>query len=99
MENNGIRINDNFINGEFVAPRSGEYKDVTNPATNEVCARYAISSAHDVQDAVDAARNAFEDWSTWTVKRRSAVLYKFHHLLEEHTEELTQLIIEENGKL
>eukprot|EP01138_Halocafeteria_seosinensis_P016488 gb/GECG01016819.1/.p1 GENE.gb/GECG01016819.1/~~gb/GECG01016819.1/.p1 ORF type:complete len:508 (+),score=56.06 gb/GECG01016819.1/:1-1524(+) len=98
VENSGIRINDNYINGEFVAPRSGEYKDVTNPATNEVCARYAVSNAQDVQDAVDAARKAFEDWGTWTVKRRAAVLYKFHQLMEEHSEELIQLIVEENGK-
>lgn len=97
MESSGIRINDNYINGQFVPPKTGEYKDVTNPATNEVCARFAVSNAQDVQDAVDAARRAFEDWSTWTVKRRASVLYKFHQLMEEHTEELKQLIIEENG--
>src|SRR3979409_1210682 len=52
-----------FINGKFVAPRSGKYFDSINPATEEKLAEIAEADAHDVDLAVKSARRAYD--SVW----------------------------------
>src|SRR4051812_9904036 len=47
-----------FINGKFVAPRSGKYFDSINPATEEKLAEIAEGNSADVDRAVQAARRA-----------------------------------------
>ena len=44
-ESKGPSLVNNFINGEFVPASSGEYLDVINPATNEVCGRVTLSNS------------------------------------------------------
>lgn len=44
-ESKGPSLVNNFINGEFVPASTGEYLDVLNPATNEVCGRVTLSDA------------------------------------------------------
>eukprot|EP01062_Namystynia_karyoxenos_P020410 TRINITY_DN17732_c0_g1_i1.p1 TRINITY_DN17732_c0_g1~~TRINITY_DN17732_c0_g1_i1.p1 ORF type:complete len:534 (+),score=197.43 TRINITY_DN17732_c0_g1_i1:109-1602(+) len=90
---------DNYIAGEFRAPSSGQYVDVTAPADGSVCARCAVSTAADVDAAVQAAKKAFVEWSTvWTIKRRALALMKFHELIVEHEEELARSVVLEHGK-
>src|ERR1043165_4254990 len=52
-----------FINGEFVAPKSGKYFDSINPATESKLAEIALASSADVDAAYQAAQNAFD--KTW----------------------------------
>src|SRR5207237_10683390 len=49
-----------FINGKFVAPRSGKYFDSINPATEEKLAEIAEADAHDVDLAVKSARRTYK---------------------------------------
>ena len=49
----------NFINGEWTAPTSNEYKEVENPTTEETIAQVAYSANEDVDQAVEAAKTAF----------------------------------------
>src|SRR6266568_5173900 len=51
----------NYIGGEWVAP-SGEYLDLSNPATGEQLGRVPLSGARDVDHAVAAAQAAFLKW-------------------------------------
>ncbi|HEY7961761.1 MAG TPA: aldehyde dehydrogenase family protein, partial [Solirubrobacteraceae bacterium] len=55
----------NVIDGEHVPP-SGETEAILNPATGEELTRAPLSSAKDVDQAVRAARTAFEEWSRTT---------------------------------
>ena len=64
----------NYINGDFVSPRSNEYLDVFEPATGCLYARVPNSNNEDVEDAIEAARNAFPIWSNLSVKKRSDYL-------------------------
>lgn len=48
--------------------------------------------------AASAAKAASAEWSTMTVKRRAAVMFKFHQLVEKHVDELVELVVLENGK-
>ena len=45
----------NFINGEWVEAKTEKYEQVPNPATGEILAEVPISTAEDVNDAVQAA--------------------------------------------
>jgi betaine-aldehyde dehydrogenase len=88
----------NFIDGEFVDPVEGETKPVLNPATGEVIAQAPLSSAEDVDRAVLAARRAFPAWSTTTPGERAAALLKLADVLEEHSDELSELEADNAGK-
>ena len=88
----------NYIGGHFVPPSTGEYIPVHNPADNSEIGRVAISSAEDVQKAVESAKVAFKEWSAMTIKARAAIMLKFHALVRDNAQELAQLIVLENGK-
>ena len=65
-----------FINGKFVAPRSGKYFDSINPATEEKLAEIAEANARDVDLAVKSARRAYKKvWSKMPGRERGKYLY------------------------
>jgi aminomuconate-semialdehyde/2-hydroxymuconate-6-semialdehyde dehydrogenase len=88
----------NFINGEFVPPRSAAYFDDINPATAEVIATIPDSDDRDVDDAVRAAKAAFPAWSRTSAAERSNLLLKLAGLLEPNLDDLARLESIDNGK-
>ena len=90
-----------FIDGEWVAPSSGEYFDSTNPATRAVLYQAARGSAADVDRALESARETFEDprWRDLSQTRRGHLLRRLGDLVGEHAEELARSETEDNGKL
>jgi len=88
----------NYINGKFVASTSPRQLDVHNPATGEVIGRVPLSTAAEVDNAVQAAKHAFDGWRRTPPVKRAQHLYKFKFLLEEHFEELAKSITTEHGK-
>jgi aminomuconate-semialdehyde/2-hydroxymuconate-6-semialdehyde dehydrogenase len=88
----------NFINGEFVPPRSGEFFDDVNPATAEVIAAIPDSDERDIDDAVRAAKAAFPAWSRTSAAERSNLLLKLAALIEKNLDELARLESIDNGK-
>jgi malonate-semialdehyde dehydrogenase (acetylating)/methylmalonate-semialdehyde dehydrogenase len=89
---------DNFIAGQWVKARAAEFFDVHNPATGGVIGRTPLSTAADVDAAVQAAAKAFPDWRNTPVNTRAQVLYKFKAKLEQHFDELARLVTTEHGK-
>ncbi|QQK78754.1 CoA-acylating methylmalonate-semialdehyde dehydrogenase [Salicibibacter cibi] len=87
----------NYINGEWKASGS-DGEDVYNPADGAVIAHTPHSTFADVNDAVQAARDAYQSWRKTPVPKRARVMYTFHELLVEHHEELAELLTKENGK-
>jgi aminomuconate-semialdehyde/2-hydroxymuconate-6-semialdehyde dehydrogenase len=88
----------NFINGEFVAPRSGAYFDDINPATGEVIAAIPDSDERDVDDAVRTAKAAFPSWSRTSAAERSNLLLKLADLIDKNLDELARIESIDNGK-
>jgi malonate-semialdehyde dehydrogenase (acetylating)/methylmalonate-semialdehyde dehydrogenase len=88
----------NYIGGAWKRSSSSEFFDVTNPATGELLARTPMSSAADVDAAVQAAAAAFPAWRRTPPGERVQYLFKLKNLLEEHIDELSRLITAENGK-
>lgn len=87
---------DNFINGEFLG--SDEYLDVQNPATGAVIGSVALAGDAEIEKALEAAQNAFANWSGRTIKARAAIMLKFHALVQQNAQELAEIIVKENGK-
>lgn len=78
-----------LIGGEWVRAKSGNAFDTVNPATGEVIAQVAQGDKIDVDEAVAAARKAFEgEWSKWTPHDRQRLLIRLHDLVEKHFDEL-----------
>lgn len=85
-----------FVDGEF---RSGSDRlPVENPATGEVFAEAAAGGTAEVDDAVAAARSAFEEWQWVDPIDRAAKLREVADAIEAHEEELVMLETAENGK-
>ena len=81
---------------------SGKPFDSINPATGEVLTQIADASAQDVDQAVIAARKAFDDtagpWRKMSASDRGKILWKIADLLEKNIEELAELETLDNGK-
>jgi malonate-semialdehyde dehydrogenase (acetylating) / methylmalonate-semialdehyde dehydrogenase len=88
----------NYIQGGWRRSTTQEYMDVINPATAEVLARTPLSTAAEVDAAVQSAADAFPAWRRTPPGERVQYLFKLKNLLEEHLGELARLITEENGK-
>lgn len=73
-----------FINGKLVNSKGGEKFDVINPATEEVIGQAVAGTPEDVDDAVRAAREAFDNgpWRQMSPYERAQCLFKFADLIE-----------------
>jgi aminomuconate-semialdehyde/2-hydroxymuconate-6-semialdehyde dehydrogenase len=89
---------ENYIGGEFVAPRNMMYFNNINPATGEVSGQIPNSSNEDVEQAVNAAKNAFPGWSVTPSEKRFAILNKMAELIDEHHDFLATAETNDNGK-
>lgn len=88
----------NFVGGEWKKSSTAEYRDVINPATDESMVRVPLSSASEVDAAVQAAHEAFDGWRRTSVTQRIQYLFKLKELLEKHLDEIAALITNECGK-
>ncbi|MBD0349379.1 MAG: aldehyde dehydrogenase family protein, partial [Thermoleophilia bacterium] len=97
-----VRIEDRyglFIDGEFVAPRSGDVFATLAPATEERLAEVAQAGSEDVALAVEAARGAFDDgWSQLRASERAKYLFRIARLLQERSREFAVLESLNGGK-
>ena len=80
-----------FIDGKTCDALSGKTGVVRDPSTGEVVSEITLAGAEDVDRAVQAARNAYAEWSRATPAMRSAVLTTFARLLSDRAEEIAQL--------
>jgi len=87
-----------YINGQWVESNAHEWSDVLNPATGEVLGRVPISDAAQVTLAIEAAAAAFPAWRRTPPEDRIQPLFKLKQLLEEHVDDISRIITQENGK-
>lgn len=88
----------NYVNGDWKTPSSDDGTDVINPAIGEAVSSVAFSSKDDVNAAVQAGQNAFETWRSTPVEERIQPLFEFKQLLEDHQDELAEVLVREHGK-
>ncbi|QBQ99837.1 CoA-acylating methylmalonate-semialdehyde dehydrogenase [Paraburkholderia pallida] len=94
-----VRELSHFIDGQHAEGASGQFDDVFDPAQGKISARVPLANAADVATAVAAANAAFPAWSETPPIKRARLMFKFKQLLEEHQDELAELITRDHGKL
>jgi phenylacetaldehyde dehydrogenase len=89
-----------LINGQWVNASSGKTFPTYNPATGEVLAQVAEGDRDDVEQAVRAARKAFDNgpWRKMTASERGRLVWKLGDLIEQHAEEFAYIESLDNGK-
>jgi betaine-aldehyde dehydrogenase len=88
----------NFVNGKRVAADGGQTSEVVDPSTGQAYATAPLSSAVDVDAAMQAAAAAFDGWRDTTPSERSLALFRIADAVEARGEELIALEVENTGK-
>lgn len=87
-----------FCNGEYRDSKTENYYELHNPSTGEVTGLAPRCTKQEVEEAVEAAKEAYSGWSATPPAKRAQILYRVRELLIEHMDELTMLVAKENGK-
>lgn len=90
----------NYIGGSWVSSKEKKSIEVIDPASQDILGKvpYGENTVSDVQDAIKIASKAYLEWREVPVMKRVQPLYKLKTLLEEHAEEIAQIITKECGK-
>ncbi|RXJ54585.1 aldehyde dehydrogenase family protein [Candidatus Marinarcus aquaticus] len=89
---------ENFIGGEWIAPKSGEYFENISPVDGEVLTKIPRSNEEDVELAIQAANKAFESFKHTSVVERSIMLNKVADAIEANLETIAVTETLDNGK-
>ncbi len=88
-----------WIAGKPTTGRSDRTAPVFDPATGQQTKEVLLADAVDVEAAVAAAKDAFDEWSQTSISKRTKVLFAFRELVNKHAGELAELITDEHGKV
>lgn len=88
----------NYIDGELTPPASSLYIENINPAEGKVYSFIPDSDNRDVENAAQAARRAFKDWSETSADKRCAILLKIADLIDRDLDKLALAESVDNGK-
>ncbi len=89
---------ENFIGGQWIAPKSGEYFENISPVDGKVLTKIPRSNEEDIELAVSSAKAAFETYKHTSVVERSALLNKVADAIEANLERLAVAETLDNGK-
>ena len=87
-----------LINGEFVESRTSQWRDIVNPATQEVLARVPFATVEEMNAAVASAAEAFKTWRKVPIGARARIFLKYQQLIRDNIKELAAILTAEQGK-
>lgn len=87
-----------FIDGQWVQSREGKTTSITNPYDNSVLGTVPELTAQQVTEAIASATLAQRQWAKQTAATRAMVLRQWFNLIEQHAEDLAQIMTLEQGK-
>ncbi|WP_375482220.1 CoA-acylating methylmalonate-semialdehyde dehydrogenase [uncultured Mycobacterium sp.] len=87
-----------FIDGQRTSGQSQRTAEVFNPNTGQVQATVPMGAKADVDTAVASAVEAQKGWGAWNPQRRARVMMRFIELVNQHTDELAEMLSLEHGK-
>ena len=90
---------DNFINGEWTEPATGQYLDEFNPRLGSKFCEIARGTAQDIEHATAAAQAALPAWRDQKPIVRGRVLMRIAATIRGHLDDLVPLEAGETGKL
>jgi malonate-semialdehyde dehydrogenase (acetylating)/methylmalonate-semialdehyde dehydrogenase len=87
-----------LINGQFIESKAKAWRDVVNPATQEVLARVPMCDAAEVGEAVKAAAEAYKTWKNVPLGQRARIMLKLQELIRRDMKKLAAVLTAEQGK-
>jgi malonate-semialdehyde dehydrogenase (acetylating) / methylmalonate-semialdehyde dehydrogenase len=87
-----------LIGGEFVESKTSQWRDVVNPATQQVLARVPFATPEEMNAAVAAAKGAFKTWRKTPIGTRARIFLKYQQLIRDNIKELAAILTAEQGK-
>ncbi|MGZ5042433.1 MAG: CoA-acylating methylmalonate-semialdehyde dehydrogenase [Usitatibacter sp.] len=87
-----------LIGGKFVESKAKAWRDVVNPATQEVLARVPMCDAAEVGEAVKAAAEAFKTWKNVPLGQRARIMLKLQELIRRDMKKIAAVLTAEQGK-
>ena len=87
-----------LIGGKFIESKTTEWRDVVNPATQEVLAKVPFATPAEVDAAVASAKEAFKTWRKTPIGARARIFLKYQQLIRENMGELAAILTAEQGK-
>ncbi len=87
-----------LIGGKFIESKTTEWRDVVNPATQEVLAKVPFATPAEVDAAVASAKDAFKTWKKTPIGARARIFLKYQQLIRENMAELASILTAEQGK-
>ena len=92
-----LQKTDFYIDGKWVPPHVKNDFLVVNPSSEEAFAMISLGTKRDLDDAVLAAKNAFETWSTTNLDERLSVIKKLLTIYEDRSQDMAEAISMEMG--
>ncbi|MEG1052204.1 MAG: CoA-acylating methylmalonate-semialdehyde dehydrogenase, partial [Janthinobacterium sp.] len=87
-----------LINGEWVESQTTVWRDVVNPATQEVLAKVPFATPDEVNAAIASAQRAFKTWRKTPIGARARIFLKLQQLIRENMADLAATLTMEQGK-
>lgn len=87
-----------LIDGQLVESRTTQWRNVVNPATQQVLARVPFATPEEINLAVSSAKKAFATWKKTPIGTRARIFLKLQQLIRENMGELAALLTAEQGK-
>ncbi|AIR89373.1 methylmalonate-semialdehyde dehydrogenase [Pseudomonas cremoricolorata] len=87
-----------LIDGQWRESTSSEWRDIVNPATQQVLARVPFATEAELNEAVAAAQRAFHSWRDTPIGARMRIMLKLQALIREHSKRIAQTLSAEQGK-
>ncbi len=87
-----------LVDGKFVESKATRFRDIVNPATQEVLARVPMCDAAEIDEAVQSAQRAFKTWRNAPLGQRARIMLKLQELIRRDMKKLAAILTAEQGK-
>jgi malonate-semialdehyde dehydrogenase (acetylating) / methylmalonate-semialdehyde dehydrogenase len=87
-----------LIGGQFTESKASDWRDIVNPATQEVIARVPMCDAAEIDLAVQSAAEAFKTWKNSPIGQRARIMLKLQELIRRDMKKLAACLTAEQGK-
>lgn len=87
-----------LIDGKLVQSQSTEWRDVINPATQEVVARVPFATPEEVNAAIASSKKAYQTWRNTSQSTRQRVMLNLQKLVRDNAQAIAKSITLEHGK-
>lgn len=98
LKDPSLIVEKSYINGQWVPSKSNKVFEIQDPASGQVIGTCPESTTVDLDDAIQAASQAFLTWRVLPGRQRGRILKRWFELIVENKEDIGKVITAENGK-